>query len=164
MSLTGLITGGLVQSVGQVIDDLVTSDEERASAEIEARKLDNQLLLGQQEINKIEAGHASLFVAGWRPAAGWVAVMALWCVYVPKALLMTAIWSFQAWVVLAAWDRVAAPPAIPAFPDLGVTDLIGLLFALLGMAGLRHREAMHGVAREAPLVVKPARPVEVEAP
>jgi hypothetical protein len=146
--LAGLLTGGVIEAVGKVADDLITSDEERASAELEARKLDNALLLGQQEINKVEAGHASLFVSGWRAAAGWVSVMALWCVYVPKALIMTGFWAFQTWVILSAWNRIAPAPALPSFPDLGVTDLIGLLFALLGMAGLRHRETLAGKARE----------------
>ncbi|WP_390896828.1 3TM-type holin [Rubinisphaera margarita] len=26
----------------------------------------------QADINKVEAGHASIFVAGWRPFIGWV--------------------------------------------------------------------------------------------
>ncbi|NQV36263.1 MAG: hypothetical protein HQ515_26460, partial [Phycisphaeraceae bacterium] len=28
--------------------------------------------LAQIELNKIEAGHRSIFVAGWRPFIGWV--------------------------------------------------------------------------------------------
>ena len=28
--------------------------------------------LAQVELNKIEAGHRSIFVAGWRPFIGWV--------------------------------------------------------------------------------------------
>lgn len=31
-----------------------------------------KLMLGQMEINKQEASSKSLFVAGWRPAVGWI--------------------------------------------------------------------------------------------
>lgn len=34
-------------------------------------------LVGQLEINKIEANHKSIFVAGWRPFCGWVGGLGL---------------------------------------------------------------------------------------
>lgn len=36
-----------------------------------------KLLVGQMEVNKAEAQHKSLFVAGWRPAVGWTCVSIL---------------------------------------------------------------------------------------
>ena len=79
-----LLIGGVVEAVGKIADDLFTSDKERLDAQIELQKLgieeqriDAGLLAGQQEINKIEAASASVFVAGWRPAVGWVCVAAL---------------------------------------------------------------------------------------
>ena len=36
-----------------------------------------QSLTGQLEINKTEAAHASIFVAGWRPFVGWCCGFAL---------------------------------------------------------------------------------------
>ena len=36
-----------------------------------------KLMLGQLEINKVEAASKSLFVAGWRPFVGWVGGFAL---------------------------------------------------------------------------------------
>lgn len=158
--LASILTGGVIEAVGKVVDDLHTSDEERQAAELEARKLDNALLIGQQEINKAEAAHASLFVAGWRPAVGWVCAVALGLIYIPKAVVMAALWAYAAMRLVAAWNGVGTPPALPAYPDMGVADLIGLLFALLGMAGLRHRETLAGKARSAPL----APPPNPEAP
>jgi hypothetical protein len=38
---------------------------------------------------------------------------------------------------MQAWQHGTPPPVLPIFPDLGVTDVIGLLMALLGMAGIR---------------------------
>ena len=36
-----------------------------------------ELAKGQLEVNKTEAAHKSLFVAGWRPAIGWICGLAL---------------------------------------------------------------------------------------
>jgi len=33
-----------------------------------------ELAKGQLEVNKVEAAHKNMFVAGWRPAVGWVCV------------------------------------------------------------------------------------------
>jgi len=134
----------IIGAVGSLADDLITTDEERAKIALEDRRIDAQLLQGQIETNKAEAAHPSLFVAGWRPYAGWVAATALGMVYIPKAAVMTAIWSYQCWVVLRGWQPPAAAPQIPLFPDLGVTDLIGLLMALLGMAGIRSFDKARG--------------------
>jgi hypothetical protein len=141
---------GLVESVGKTITTLVTTDKERMAAELADKQEDNKLVLGQQDINRVEAASASLLVAGWRPAVGWTCVMGLWMAFVPKAFVITMLWTWTAWRVVAAWNG-AAMPVLPTFPDLGLTDLIGLLTALLGMAGMRHRETMNGVARTEPL-------------
>lgn len=151
MNVAGLVTGGVIEAVGKVADDLFTSDEERAAAELENRKLDTQLMLGQQDINKAEAQSASLFVAGWRPAVGWVCALALGLIYIPRALVMASLWAYQAWVIVAGWNGAGAMPALPPYPDLGVADLIGLLLAMLGMAGLRTKETLEGRARAEPL-------------
>jgi hypothetical protein len=167
--IADILTGGLVKSVGDVIDDLHTSDEERAAAELEVRKLDQQLLTGQQEINKEEAKHASWVVAGWRPALGWVCVQALWFIYVPKAVVLTLVWVYAAWKVVAAWNGMGGMPTLPGFPEMGAADILGLVGSMLGIAGLRHRETMAGKARSEPLTPLPAifrrkPPAEQEAP
>ena len=36
-----------------------------------------ELAKGQLEVNKVEAAHKNLFVAGWRPAVGWSCCFAL---------------------------------------------------------------------------------------
>ena len=79
-----LLIGGIIDTVGKVADSLFTSDEERAKlqieglkAETEAYRAESERLGGQLEVNKEEARHASVFVAGWRPAVGWVSVIAL---------------------------------------------------------------------------------------
>jgi hypothetical protein len=74
--------GGILKQVLSPITDLVSEvivDKDKRNeinlkiAEL-ADKADERLhkeLMAQAEINKVEAGHASIFVAGWRPFIGW---------------------------------------------------------------------------------------------
>ena len=99
------------------------------------------LVTGQLEINKAEAKSGSLFVAGWRPAVGWVGAVGLACAFIPKAIAVTILWSIQAWVMMdGCLDSTAcdiATYALPPFPELGLTDLIGILGGILGIGGMR---------------------------
>lgn len=91
--------------------------------------------LAQVEVNKVEARHPSVFVAGWRPFIGWVCGCAL-------------AWHFVGYD-LANWLRLAFAPAMPAPPNLGGTDtLVTVLLSMLGLGGLRTVEKLKGVHRD----------------
>jgi len=90
--------------------------------------------MGQMEVNKTEAAHRSIFVAGWRPAVGWVCAMAL-------------LWHFMLFD-MAAWIQLAFFPDTPPLPALsGTGELITVLMSMLGLGGLRSFEKYKGVAR-----------------
>lgn len=135
--MTPLPWVGILEGVANLADDLITTDEERDKAKLADRAMDVSLLQGQIDVNKAEAAHQSVFVAGWRPGLGWTATVAFGLLYIPKAIVMTVIWTMQCWAVMGGWQAGTPVPILPVFPDLGVTDVIGLLMALLGMAGLR---------------------------
>lgn len=135
----------LLQGVGAIADNLITTEEEKMKLALQEKAMDVSLLQGQIEVNKEEAKHSSIFVAGWRPAAGWVAAASLGMLYIPKAVVMTSIWAYQAIVIVSQWNGLGVPPAVPEFPDLGVTDLIGLLLAMLGLGTMRSFEKTRGV-------------------
>ncbi len=85
----------------------------------------------QIAINRAEAAHASLFVAGWRPAIGWVCVIAIFWAFIGAPLLS---WLYDSGIT------DLAPPMIE-------TDyLLELVMAMLGLAGLRSFEKLKGVA------------------
>ena len=102
-----------------------------------------ELLRGQLEINKLESQHKSLFVAGWRPGVGWVCVVCLALAFIPKSIALTLFWGWQCVLLLSTYDAsvfaiTGEPlPTLPPFPELGITEVIGLLGSLLGMATLR---------------------------
>lgn len=141
-----LALGGIVQAVGQIADDLITTDKERLDAELELRKLgleerriDAGLLQGQIDVNREEAKSNSLFVAGWRPAIGWIGAVALGYQFLLYPLL---VW---AWALLQA--RGLVPGDLHPPPMLDTDALWVVLSGMLGIAGLRTAEKVKGVAR-----------------
>ena len=66
-----------IDAVGNVLDKLFTSDEEKLDKQILIERLRQQPVLAQVELNKVEAAHRTVFVAGWRPAIGWVCALGL---------------------------------------------------------------------------------------
>jgi Holin of 3TMs, for gene-transfer release len=103
------------------------------------------MVQGQLDANKEEAKSTSFWTSGWRPGVGWVCVAALGMIYISKAVVPTFIWTYQCFVILHGWNGTGSP-SLPLYPDLGVSDLIGLLLSMLGMGGMRMVEKLNGVA------------------
>lgn len=126
-----------VEALGAVFDKLFTSDEERLQAQAVLEKLRQHPDELQVELNKVEAASSSVFVAGWRPAIGWVCAASLAVYYIPRFVVGTAMWCG------AAWGQQSLPP----MPEMGIGDILGLVGSLLGMSWLRTAEKRAGVAR-----------------
>jgi hypothetical protein len=89
---------------------------------IKGKELDpNEIIELQTKINEIEAGHRTVFVAGWRPFIGWVCGVALAYNFVIRDLFI--------WVT----KTTDAPPALQM--EHLMTVLLGML--MLGLGGLR---------------------------
>lgn len=96
-----------------------------------------ELAKAQVEVNRQEAAHKSLFVAGWRPAIGWICGTALAWNFVIQPLLLWAAWMFP-----------EHAPDISTAPKLDSDELMTVLLGMLGLGGLRTYEKKHNVARE----------------
>jgi hypothetical protein len=129
----------IISAVGSVAGDLITTDKERLAAEIEMRKLDQNLDLAQTEVNKAEAANANWFVAGWRPAIGWVGAAALAYQFLMYPML---VWG---WSLMQAKGWVSTELKPP--PMLDTDALWVILSGMLGIAGMRSVEKVKGVAR-----------------
>lgn len=74
MSLIGKIIGSNtdqpIEAIGSVLEKFFTSDDENLQAKAGLEKLKQHPAELQVALNKIEAQHRSLFVAGWRPFIG----------------------------------------------------------------------------------------------
>lgn len=125
----------LIPLIGNVIDRILPdkTEAQRAKAQLDLLKEQGelQLIMGQLDINKVEAGHGSTFVAGWRPFVGWVCGTALAYEYIALPIL--------SWICLNAdWE-------LP--PHIVMDGMLELVLAMLGVAGLRTVEKIQGVAR-----------------
>ena len=135
--LSNLVGGGAVSVVkgfADVIDTFVETDEEKKAAELVKAKLMAEPMLAQIELNKIEAQHRTVFVAGWRPFIGWVCGVAL-------------LWHFVLYDMLV-WMQASFFPGSTVVPRLGGTEtLVTVVLSLLGLGAFRTAEKMTGKAR-----------------
>jgi len=137
MALGSLIKSMIGPIIGPLIDRIPDANERaRAREQIEAQMLAamTSLVQGQLEINKTEAQHKSIFVAGWRPFIGWVCGIALAYNFILQPLLLYAAWVVPEGAVLA--DA----------PQLDTGELMTVLLGMLGLGGLRTYEKRLGVA------------------
>jgi hypothetical protein len=86
---------------------------------------------GQLDIDRQEAASTSIWVAGWRPAVGWVCASALAWEFVLKPFLVFGL------------IAIHHPPITP-LPVLDTATLVaGLLAPLLGLGGMRTFEKVN---------------------
>lgn len=125
----------LLPALTEVLDRVIPDQAAAAKAklEMEARLLEAATAQAAQqtEINKIEASHQSIFVSGWRPYIGWVCGMAIAWAFLVAPML--------SWLLPVMGVVAAVPPLQTEF-------LLELVFAMLGLGGLRTFEKLKGVA------------------
>ena len=85
--LIGEAAAAPVKEIGKIIDNVHTSREEELSAEQKLTETVTSLQRLQAQITKSESQHRSIFVAGWRPACGWVCVTGLFFNFIVAPLL-----------------------------------------------------------------------------
>tara|TARA_B100001063_G_scaffold73548_3_gene67735 strand:- start:1113 stop:1499 length:387 start_codon:yes stop_codon:yes gene_type:complete len=89
--------------------------------------------LAQIQLNKQEAAHKNIFVAGWRPFVGWICGVALAYHFVLSPIIETVL---------------IASGVVMDLPSFEFSQLSSILMGMLGLGGLRTYEKMKGVSRE----------------
>ena len=137
---------GLLGTVGTVIDKIWPDKDEANKAKLKLMELQQagglaeldaivELSKGQMEINKQEAAHKSMFVAGARPFILWVGGVALAWTGIMHPLL-TWVWAFA--------DISGTPP-----PVIESGALTAIVTGLLGIGGMRTVDKMKGTVTNA---------------
>jgi hypothetical protein len=118
--------------VDQFIPDKDAAAKAKAEMEMKLVEAANAANMAQLQTNIAEAQHKSVFVAGWRPAIGWLCAFGLGWQFVGNEMVK--------WVI--AINHLNVVP-----PSISTEGLMELTFAMLGMAGLRTFEKMKGVTK-----------------
>jgi len=130
----------VVAGVAGLADDLFTSDEERLKLRIQEQQIAAEVAKGQMAVNAAEAQHKSLFVAGWRPAVGWIGAAALAYQFLLYPLL---VWG---WHLLQMGGVIPADALYPSvLPD---ETLWVILSGMLGIGGMRSFDKSKGKSTE----------------
>lgn len=154
MGLLGGILGDLIKPISDIVSETVVDKDKRDLINLELQKLADQgdarlhdEVIAQTEVNKEEAKHGSVFVAGWRPFVGWVSGVGL----AAQAILMPLI--DQIWGLHYTLDT---------------TLLITTLGGMLGIGGMRTYEKVKGVSTndftDRPLPPEPTNLLPDDAP
>ena len=126
MSIVASLIGPVTGLLDKFIED---KDQKNALAHEIATMSERhaqELMKGQLDVNKTEAAHKSLFVAGWRPSIGWVCSLGL--------LYNTIIAN-----ILGIWVDL---------PEIDTTLLVPVMMGMLGLGAMRSYEKVNSVARE----------------
>jgi hypothetical protein len=127
---------GLIEVGARILERVIPDRDAREKAQAEllraAQDQDFALALAQIEVNREEAQSTNWWVAGWRPAVGWVCVVGLFYNFLLYPMLTWAV---------AVWQLGFEPP--PLLSD----NLMELVLGMLGLGALRTAEKWKGVAR-----------------
>ena len=111
-------------------EELFRLEQLKQQGDLALMKSQVDLLLGQIEVNKIEAQSSSLFVAGWRPFAGWIGGVAF-----AYAAIIEPIARFVAKVIYDYQGN---------FPDINTELTIQVLLGMLGLGLMRSFDKKQG--------------------
>ncbi len=116
-----------IEAVGNALDSLMTSDEEREQAKFLMEKLRQQPHVLQAEISQLQVQHRSIFVAGARPFISWVCGIGLSFAFIINPCIQ--------------WYTGKAGPALP------LDTIMELIICVLGLGGMRTFEKYTKVAK-----------------
>ena len=125
-----ILGGGIaepIKAIGNIIDDVYTSDEEKLDKKEAMARLAMKPHMVQAEINKVEAQHRSVFVAGWRPFIGWICGAGLCMSFIINPCIQ--------------WYTGQKGAEMP------LDAMMTLVTALLGLGAMRTFEKMNGKSK-----------------
>lgn len=138
MGILGGLLDDLIKPITDIVGEVVVDKDKKKELEYKLQELADKAderyheeLMGQIEVNKVEAQHASIFVAGWRPFIGWTSGVGIAYTFVLAP--------FIEFVARAAGYTQDMP-----LPD--AAQLMTLVTAMLGVGAMRSYDKQKGTA------------------
>lgn len=123
------ILGDVIGAVKDLVSEVVVDKDKRNELNVRLQELEDKAderiheeLIAQTEINKIEAAHSSIFVAGWRPFIGWTCGVGVAYIFVVSPFANQ----------IAKWFGYAGEMVA-----LDAASLMTLVTAMLGVGAMR---------------------------
>lgn len=123
----GATTAQPIEAIGNVIGKVFEGKDKALTHQEIMTELAMRPEIAQTEINKLEAQHRSIFVAGWRPFIGWICGCGLAFVFIVNPIVQ--------------W--LTSRPG----PDMPTAALMSLVTSLLGLGLMRTAEKVAGAAK-----------------
>ena len=131
------LISSLVAPVSGLLDKFIEDKDQRALLAHEiatlAEKQAQEQIVGQIKTNQIEAAHQSMFVAGWRPAVGWVCALAMLLNFILIPFINLGL------------EFAGLEPHLDL---IDMETMLPVLFSMIGLGGMRTAEKIKGVQRE----------------
>ena len=131
------IIGDVIDAVKDLVSEVVVDKDKKNELNVRLQELSDKAdqrfhdeLMGQIEVNKVEAAHPSVFVAGWRPAIGWIGAAGLGWQFL---LAPIAEWGSR----LGGWTGT--------MPVVDTAALMTLTLGILGIGAQRSFDKSRGV-------------------
>jgi hypothetical protein len=131
------ILPSLIEPISSLLDKFVENKDQKNllahRIATMAERHAHELAKGQLEVNKVEAAHNNMFVAGWRPAVGWICAigMAGNFILIPMANFILAL--VESEIVI---------------PLIALSEMMPVLLGMLGLGAMRTVEKAKGVQRD----------------
>lgn len=122
----------LIEPVSHILDKFIPDKDLKLKLQHELNQELHKANMAQIEVNKVEAQHRTVFVAGWRPFTGWICASALAYHFILEPVLIFAL----------ATQNIQL--TLPTF-DMG--SLLTVLLGMLGLGGLRTYEKSKGITK-----------------
>jgi len=133
----GFLSGDLLENVASIFKDYqekkITKEELKFKLETFEAQNEQDLRLAQIALNREEAKHSSMFVAGWRPFLGWVCGLG----FASNFLVAP----FATWISALAGHPIA-------FPQADLSTMMPVLLGMLGLGGMRTFEKVNNKSRD----------------
>tara|TARA_R110000824_G_scaffold206774_3_gene391985 strand:+ start:517 stop:933 length:417 start_codon:yes stop_codon:yes gene_type:complete len=138
MGIMDMFGGGTIKAIGDIVDDLHTSDEEKQQLKNRFEEIQAKLKAKQMDINLADAQSTAGGLSGmiqriWRPLIGFSCALAIMFEYVVKPFLLFFLATFQVEIL--------------PLPEMDMGTLMPLVMALLGMGALRTYEKKSGITK-----------------
>jgi len=122
----------LIDPISNILDKFVADKDLKQKLEHELKTELHRANMAQIEVNKEEAKHRTVFVAGWRPFTGWVCASALAYHFILEPIIVFGLALYNIQLTL---------------PQFDMGSLLTVLMGMLGLGGLRTYEKKQGLTK-----------------